>query len=113
MLCPPRMMRSFLGGTTSIPRTSRDLRCAIPRCSRLPRIRCPIRASLEHRGMAQRKSLDVRGIDVVPPANDEILLAADDLEVAAFVHAPEVAAQEPAARVERAFRRGLVVEIAE
>ena len=39
-------------------------------------------------GVPQRQSLDVRRIDVVAAADDEVLLAADDLEVAALVQQP-------------------------
>ena len=46
-----------------------------------------------------------RGMDVVAAADDEVLLASDDLQVAALVEAAEVAAHEPAAGVERVLGR--------
>src|SRR5215472_1104731 len=52
-------------------------------------------------------------MDVVAAANNQIPLAADDLEIAAWVEAAEIAGEEPAAAVERTFGRLLIVEIAE
>ncbi len=47
--------------------------------------------------MPVRDLLDVAGIDVVAAADDQVFLAADDLQVAVLVETAEIAAQEPAA----------------
>jgi hypothetical protein len=60
-----------------------------------------------------RQILDVRGVDVVAAADDQVFLAPDDLQIALGVEAPEVAGEKPAARVERILGGALVVEVAE
>src|ERR1700730_11649498 len=57
--------------------------------------------------------LDTGGMDVVSAADDQVLLAADDLQVSAFVDRAEVTAHEPALGVERVLARSLIVEVAE
>ena len=52
-------------------------------------------------------------MDVVAAADDQVFLASDDLQVAVFVEASEIAAHEPAASVERVLGGELVVEVAE
>src|SRR5205085_10129716 len=49
-----------------------------------------------HRRVTHRQILDLRRVDVVPAADDQILLAADDLEVAVRIEAAEIARHEPA-----------------
>src|SRR5579862_5491965 len=63
------------------------------------------------RRMAHREILDLRRVDVVAAADDEVLLAADDLEAAPVIEAAKIARHEPALAVERAFGRFLVVEV--
>src|SRR5450830_1095017 len=63
--------------------------------------------------MAVGQILDARRVDIVAAANDQILHAADHLQVAALVEAAEIAAHEPSVRVERRLSRALVVEIPE
>ena len=60
-------------------------------------VRDGIGGGLEHARVLQREVFDVRGMDVVAAADDEVFLAADDLQIAVRVEAPEVAAHEPAA----------------
>src|SRR3954470_15484011 len=57
--------------------------------------------------------LDPGRIDVVTAANDQILLAADDLEISGSVQPSQIAGHEPAMPIERAFRARLIAEIAE
>ena len=45
-----------------------------------------------------RQVFDVRRVDVVAAADDQVLHAADDLQVAVRVETAQVAAQEPAVR---------------
>ena len=71
------------------------------------------RRGLEHRGMLDCQVLDMRRINIVATADDEVLLAADDLQIAFGIEAPEVAGEKPATRVERVLGRRLVVEITE
>ena len=68
---------------------------------------------LEHAGVLQRHALDAPGVDVVAAADDEVLLASHDLQVAVGVEASQITAHEPAAGVERILGRDLVVEITE
>src|SRR5688572_19640166 len=63
--------------------------------------------------MAERQVFDARGKNVVSAPDDEILLPADDLQIALAVETSEVAAHEPTLRVERILARGLVVEVTE
>src|SRR5262245_30389406 len=63
--------------------------------------------------VAQGESLDLGGIDIVTAADDEVLQAALDFQVAAGVHAAEVAGHEPTLTIEAPFGGGLVVEVAE
>ena len=53
------------------------------------------------------------GMNVVAAADDEVLLAADDFEIAVFVEPAEIARHKPAVTVERILGRALVVEIAQ
>src|SRR6516165_5319844 len=62
--------------------------------------------------VANRDSLDVRGIDVVAAADNQILEAPLDAQIAGFVKNSEISREKPAIPVEAAFRRLLVVEIA-
>ena len=71
------------------------------------------RGTARHRRMPHRQILDLRRVDVVAAADDQILLTADDLQIAVRVEAAEIAAHEPARAIERLFGRLLVVEIAE
>src|SRR5439155_10432317 len=71
------------------------------------------RGTARHRRMPHRQILDLRRVDVVAAADDQILLTADDLQIAVQVEAAEIAAHEPARAIERLFGRLLVVEIAE
>ena len=53
-------------------------------------------------GMAQRDVLDVGGIDIVAAADDHVLGAARDVDLAVLADAPEVAAAQPAFMESRA-----------
>src|SRR5207248_2114521 len=66
-----------------------------------------------YRRVAHRQILDLRRMDVVAAADDQILLAADDLEIAVRIEPAEIARHEPSRAVERVLGRLLVVEIAE
>ena len=50
---------------------------------------------LLHRGMLDHHRLDVGGVDVVPTADDHVLLAADDVEEAVLVDVAEISAAQP------------------
>ena len=52
--------------------------------------------------MAQRDVLDVGGIDIVAAADDHVLGAARDVDLAVLADAPEVAAAQPAFMESRA-----------
>src|SRR5262245_4757471 len=65
-----------------------------------------------HLAMAQCQRLDVGGIDVVAAANDEVLEAALDFEVAVLVYAAKITRHEPAIAIEAHGRGVLLVEIA-
>ena len=54
----------------------------------------------QHHFMAHRKILNARRKNIMPAANDDVLLAANDLQIAMFVKAAEIAAEKPAAGVE-------------
>src|SRR5215210_2852925 len=60
---------------------------------------------LGHRGVLVEHLLDLARVDVVAAADDQVLLAVDDEEVAVLVHAGHVAGVEPAAA--HAVLRGL------
>src|SRR6516165_11233240 len=61
----------------------------------------------------QRQRLDTGRMDIAAAADDHILLAAGDTEIARLVHPAEIAGHEPALCVERRLSRLLIVEIAE
>src|SRR6266581_3785121 len=63
--------------------------------------------------VAQRQGFDVRRMDIAAAADDDILLAAGDAQIALIVEPAEIAGHEPARFVERRLGRHLVVEIAE
>src|SRR6516164_11344339 len=63
------------------------------------------------RGVAHRHILDPRRMNVVATPDDQVLLAADDIEAALVVEPAEIAAHEPSRSVERLLGRLLVVEI--
>src|SRR5579862_502325 len=52
-----------------------------------------------HRGMAMELLLDCRRIDIVAAADDQVLLAAGEPEVALRIAAPQIAGIEPALAV--------------
>jgi hypothetical protein len=52
--------------------------------------------ALGHAGHVVEVALDLGGIDVVAAADDQVLAAADDGDVAALVHLADVAGLEPA-----------------
>ena len=54
------------------------------------------RGALQHAGQAGHHVLDLVGIDVEAADQDHVLLAVDDLEVAALVHHADVAGLEVA-----------------
>ena len=56
---------------------------------------------LAHRGVLVEDLLDLARVDVVAAADDELLLAVDDEEVAVLVDAADVAGAEPAVGVDR------------
>ena len=60
---------------------------------------------LAHAGMLVEHLLDLARVDVVAAADDHVLLAVDDVEVAVVVDAPDVAGAEPAVGVDRGRRR--------
>src|SRR6218665_2206430 len=57
--------------------------------------------------------VDGGGMDVVAATDDQVLLAANDLQVALGIEPSQVAAQEPAAAVEGLLGARLIAEIAE
>ena len=66
-----------------------------------------------HRRMPRRQLLDPRRVDVVAAADDDVLGAAGDAQIALRIERAEIAGHEPAAPVEGVFGRGLIVEIAQ
>src|SRR5258707_11581374 len=78
-----------------------------------PRVGDPEGRRLLDRRVAEREGFDVRGMDVIAAADDHILLAAGDAQIALAVEPAEIAGHEPARGVERRLGRHLVVEIAE
>src|ERR1700722_3828640 len=71
------------------------------------------RRRLFYQAMPQRSRFDRRWMDVAAAANDYVLLAPGDAQIAGLVELPEIAGHEPPCGVERRFGRRLVVEIAE
>ncbi|MNV65875.1 hypothetical protein D3C71_1585970 [compost metagenome] len=69
--------------------------------------------SLLHARMAMGVLFDVCRMDVVATTDDEVLLAAHNLKVSAFIKTPQITTEKPAAAVERGFRGRLVVEVAQ
>src|SRR5208282_2325211 len=65
------------------------------------------------RVVTRRQRLDARRINIMAATDDDVLLAADDSQIAALVHPTEVASHEPAIRIERGLGGRLIVEIAE
>src|SRR5205823_3320784 len=65
-----------------------------------------------HRRMAQQAGLDLARADAVPAAGDEIVVAADETEIARLVAYAEVSAREPVAAKLRLGCR-FVAEVAE
>ena len=63
--------------------------------------------------MLHHQRFDLRGIDVVPAAQDDVLLAAGDAQIALVIHPANVAGHEPAGGVEGGFGDVLIVEITE
>ena len=61
--------------------------------------------------MGVERFLDLAGIDVVPAANDQLLLPVDEEEVSVLVEIAEVAGREPAVRVDRLGCRCGVVPV--
>jgi hypothetical protein len=57
--------------------------------------------------------LDAGGIDVAASADNHILFAAGDTQIARLVDPAEVAGHEPPLRIERRLGRLLVVKVAE
>src|SRR5207244_12048556 len=51
---------------------------------------------LRHRGMRAERGLDLRGIDGIAAAQDQVLLAADDAHETLVRHAHEIARAKPA-----------------
>ena len=78
-----------------------------------PRILHRHRGGALHRRMPRRQFLDPRRMDVVAAADDDVLAAAGDAQIAVLVERAEIAGHEPAALVEGVLGRRLVVEIAE
>src|ERR1700738_2587744 len=60
-----------------------------------------------------RKLFDPGRMNVVAAADDEILLATDDSQIASVILLPEITAQEPAGGVEGAFRHQLIRIVSE
>src|SRR5258708_40096650 len=65
-----------------------------------------------HRGMSVQHRLDFRRVDIEPKADDELLRAPDDEEVA-VLEAREVAGVDPSFRIDRVggFLGGLVIAL--
>src|SRR5262249_61723275 len=78
-----------------------------------PPARDRLRHGSLHGSMAGGQRLDPRRIDIVAAANDHVLLAPGDAQIAVLVDPAEIAGHEPAVAIERFFRRLLIVEIAE
>ena len=66
-----------------------------------------------HIGMLDRQVLDLRRVDVVAAADDDVLQPPDDGQIARVVEAAQVTRQEPAVPIEGVLGRRLIVEIAE
>src|ERR671915_299867 len=62
--------------------------------------------SFADRGAAGEGLLDLLGLDVLPARDEEVVLAAPDVQVTVLVQGAEVAGVEPAVVVERAVYRG-------
>ena len=65
-----------------------------------------------HLRVAIEELFDLARIDVLAAANDHVLEAAHDVDVALLVHGREVAGTHPAGLVDRFLRLGLVVPVA-
>ena len=67
---------------------------------------------VQHLRMPVEELLDLARIDVLAAADDHVLEAADDVDVALLVHRREVAGVHPAGLVDGLLRLGLVVPVA-
>src|SRR6516165_567748 len=67
-----------------------------------PRVGHADRRSLQYVRVLMEHLLDLARVDVGAPANDQLLLSVDDLEIAALVKNSDVAGREPTVRAEAA-----------
>src|SRR5262245_10162558 len=94
--------------------------CMSPRVTTARQTRSPSRVSLTgnaaallDRSVPLRQRFDVCRMDIAATADDQVLLAAGDMEIARLVDPAEIAGHKPSLRVKRRLSRLLVVEIAE
>src|SRR3954451_17699311 len=62
--------------------------------------------------MRVQRLLDLARVDVVAAADDQLLLAVDEEQIALFVEAADIAGRQPAVGVDRVARRFVIVPVA-